>query len=61
MPLGHEDVVLTLLRGGAVWKQADSQWQKTALHMAAMKGHAQLIKIVIQLDPNQVREKIDVN
>ena len=51
---GHLPVVLTLLRHGAVWKRGDLQWQRTALHMAAMKGQTRLVNMLLQLDRMQV-------
>ena len=52
-------MVLTLLKHGAAWRKGDSQWQKTAMHMAAMKGRSHLVKILLQLDKNQVSVTID--
>jgi len=52
-------VVITLLGHGVTWQLGDNQWQLTALHMAAMKGDADLVKLLVQLyDTEQVRATI---
>lgn len=51
---GHRDVVLTLLRYNAEWSLGNIQWRRTALHMAAMKGHADLVRLLIELHSDQV-------
>lgn len=37
---GHEAAVHVLLAAGADVNQADTNWHDTALHKAALKGHA---------------------
>lgn len=40
---------------GGSWEFTDNQWQKTALHMAAWKGHSELVEKLLEISNPQVK------